>query len=380
MELGLGGTIGHPPSGGRNRAATCRSNFRPMEAGPPSVADEITKVVSIVAPPERLPERRLFARLDEVALADLIQLSGQRADRSVLRVTSGGQSGYLYFDAGLLYSATFEAATGLPALAGMLELESGTLQSCEQPWPMIGNIQMDPAVALLRATNFRDAGELTRAPSTLERDGVRTVDSMELGDAAAPERQPDAVLARLSESFYARCRRLGGALGLARLDSARLTDERWIFLLFHDARSNRLSAVLGARGPSAHAGSGTREIGSDGGLLSSMPRSLSELRGKPGIIAAFGGAVAGEPFASNSPGALRSSQLAEAISLCAQVLDCSRELGFDATAGELRFAGRRLIIARSGDRWVAVLAVSSITSQWLRELTVHLARRARQER
>jgi hypothetical protein len=345
------------------------------------VADEITKVVAIVAAPERLPERRLFARLDEVALADLIQLSGQRPDRSVLRVTSGGQSGYLFFDSGLLYSATFEAASGLPALARMLELESGTLQSCEQPWPMLGNIQMDPSVALLRATNFRDSSEPTSAPpSTFERYAVRTVDSMALGDPAAPERQPDAVLARRSESFYARCRSLGGALGLARLDSARLTDERWIFLLFHDARTDRLSAVLGARGQSALAGGDNREISSDGGLPSSMPRSLSELRGKPGIIAAFGGAVAGEPFASYSPGALRSSQLAEAIALSARVLECSRELGFDATAGELRFAGRRLIIARSGDRWVAVLAVSSITIQRLRELTVHLARRARQER
>jgi hypothetical protein len=351
-----------------------------MEAGRPRVADEITKVVAIVAAPERLPERRLFARLDEVPLADLIQLSGQRTDRSVLRVTSGGQSGYLFFDAGLLYSATFEAATGLPALAGMLELESGTLQSCEQPWPMVGNVQMDPALALLRATNFREAGDPASKPaSSFERLGVRTIDSMELGDSAAPERQPDVVLARLSESFYARCRRLGAALGLARLDSARLTDERWIFLLFHDARTNRLSAVLGARGHAAFASGGTGQITSDDGPPSSLPRSLSELRGKPGIIAAFGGAVGGEPFASNNPGALRSSQLAEAISLSAHVLDCSHELGFDATAGELRFAGRRLILARSGDRWVALLAVSSITIQWLRATSARLARLARQE-
>lgn len=342
-----------------------------MEAGRPDVTDEITKVVSIVAP-ARAPARRLFARLDDVALADLIQLGGQRTERSVYRVTSGGQSGYLFFDAGLLYSATFEDAAGLPALAAMLALESGTLQSCEQSWPTAGNVEMDPASALLRAMNSGSADQPTPAPPSTA--ALRTVDSMALGDGAAPERQADPVLARLSESFYACCRGLGDALGLARLDSARLTDEHWIFLVFHDARSNRLSAALGARRSAGRSGDDRQETGSDDGSPGALPRSLSELHDKPGIIAAFGAATIGEPFAIDNQGTLRPNQLVEAIALSTRVLRCSRELGFDATAGELRFAGRRLVMARQGDRWVAVLAVSSITIQWLRELTLHLAR------
>jgi hypothetical protein len=336
-----------------------------IDAGIP-MADEITKVTVGGIRASSL-ERRLFARLEEVPLAGLVQINAQRTDRSIFRVTSGGQSGYLYFEAGLLYSADFEASTGVPALALMLQLENGTLQSCEHAWPRTGNVLMDPVVALLQATNFRERGEPGSAPTaSSEPMDIRTVDSMSV-EAAELEDERDPLLASVTASFYGCCRQLASTLGLGRLDSGRLTDEHWIFLLFHDARSNRLSAALGARSPEPVATSRVGDKTADA-TNPLEPESLAELRANPGIMAILVADARGKLLALTHIGRLQPTQAAEASSLSAQALDCARDLGFVATTGELRFAGRRLVIVRSGDRCVVVLAVSSLAVQWLREL------------
>jgi hypothetical protein len=391
------------------------------------MADEpVTQVVSIAGLEERLANRRLFARLDALSLADLLQLYSQRTDRSVFRVTSGSESGFLFFEAGQIHSASFGGATGLDAIAWMLRLETGAFEAWDdQPWPSVGNVRLATSTALLRAT--RDPREadaqildelepvpllagqsidplpppFTRAyavaaaasqdarPSSLELRGaddqrsakrvlpparfvVRTVDSvsLELGGVEGHGRDPE--LAELAVIFYQHCRKLGDALGLPRLATARLIDDLWMFLLFHESNPRRISAVLGARrrdGAAVEDSSGAARAGWD----PELPRSLADLSDRDGIIGGFIAGPAGELLSSRMPRRVHVDDVALAARLSTQLLSVSESAGFRASAGELRFAGRRIAIRRSRAGLVAVVAVSSVSVTWLRELTHELA-------
>ena len=75
------------------------------------------------------------ARLGGISLLDLVQFECLRGGQRILRVSSRGQSGYLYFrDGGLVHAAT-AIASGVAAVREMLTWHSGSVESGMGGWP-----------------------------------------------------------------------------------------------------------------------------------------------------------------------------------------------------------------------------------------------------
>jgi hypothetical protein len=75
------------------------------------------------------------ARLGGISLLDLIQFECLRGGQRILRVSSRGQSGYLYFRAGGLVHAATAIASGVTAVREMLGWQSGSVESGMGGWP-----------------------------------------------------------------------------------------------------------------------------------------------------------------------------------------------------------------------------------------------------
>jgi hypothetical protein len=71
---------------------------------------------------------------------DLIQFECQRGGQRILRVTSRGQSGYLYFRGGALVHAATAVFTGTAAVREMLGWHSGSIESGQGNAPAIESI------------------------------------------------------------------------------------------------------------------------------------------------------------------------------------------------------------------------------------------------
>lgn len=320
--------------------------------------DEITEVVPSPLPEAGLVERRLFARLEAVGLADLIQLAACRPGRSSFRITSGGESGELFLEQGRLHAARFGGATGLDALGRMLGLATGTFELAVRPWPEAGNVHLDATRALLRV----EPPAPPRAPpppDSLIR-AVRTVDSLPLvGGIGA---QHDPALARFALALHAAGRRLGVALGAGALTSARLSDERWILLLFPDAPAAQVSAVLGAR-------PGERPP------LERFGAGHVDPIDRHAVIAVFGSAAGGALHADPRVPWLGTSDLTEAARCGERLLSRARRAGF-GRAGvllcELLFSRQRLVLAHAQGASAGVLARGDTSIQALRALTSRL--------
>jgi uncharacterized protein DUF4388 len=153
------------------------------------------------------------ARVDGAHLADLIQMNCQKRSRCVFRIISGEQSGYLFFDDGLVLHATFGAETGMDAVTSMLGLDTGTFEPSDLEWPATGSLKLPADVLLLTAAKrldeARSAAERqstpdsavvklpSMAPSTL-RNGPRSnhpTPQMQRRASAAPSKLPPSVSA-----------------------------------------------------------------------------------------------------------------------------------------------------------------------------------------
>src|SRR5690349_8728521 len=303
------------------------------------MVDEITQVVPVRELEEALARRGLFARLEAVSLAELVQLGGQRPGRAAYRVTSGGRVGHLHFDSGQLHAAELEsletgAVTGLDALADMLRFETGAFESIERPWPSEGNVDLDVVTALLRVTSRppppprgarRSSPGAVPAPlSAPPRFVVRTVDSMRVDDEDPTSEQHDPSLAALALDVYEHARRFGDLLGLARLQSARLIDDLWIFLLFHESNPECISAVLGAKGNIGDPAADLRDEAASEAMHSSVvhspPRSFEDLSPDSGLIAGFTAGPQGELRTSRCFSGHAESSIAVAARLSAALL------------------------------------------------------------
>ena len=357
------------------------------------MVDEITQVVPVRELEEALARRGLFARLEAVSLAELVQLGGQRPGRAAYRVTSGELVGHLHFDSGQLYAAELEsretgALTGLDALAHMLRLETGAFASCERPWPRQGNVDLDVVGALLRVTSRpppprgprRSSPGAAPAPPSAgalppPRFVVRTVDSMRVDDEAPPSERHDPLLGALALDVYEHARRFGDLLGLARLASARLIDDLWIFLLFHESNPDCISAVLGTKGKIGESAADLRADAARAAVVhsaSSSPRSLDELSADSGFIAGFVAGAQGELRASRCFSGHAESSIAVAARLSAALLRCSDPAGFAAATAELRFAGGRVVLRQSGQTVIGLIAVGTAPWPWLRQVAREL--------
>ena len=346
--------------------------------------DEITQVVPSPLPEAGLVERRLFARLEAVGLADLIQLAACRPGRSSFRITGGGEIGELFLEQGRLHAARFGGATGLDALGRMLGLATGTFELAVRPWPEAGNVHLDATRALLRleppdAARAMGVGSSAPDPSTAVPSGgvsgsgasrrappdsliraVRTVDSLPL--VGGIEAQHDPALARFALALHAAGRRLGVALGAGALNSARLTDERSILLLFHDVPAAQVSAVLGAR-------PGQRPPVEQSGAEHFDPID------RHAVLAVFGSAADGGLHADPRVPWLGTSNLAEVARCGERLLWRARRAGF-GRAGvllcELLFLRQRLVLAHAQGASAGVLARGDTSVQALRALTSRL--------
>jgi hypothetical protein len=75
------------------------------------------------------------ARLGGISLLDLVQFECLRGGQRILRVSSRGQSGYLYFRNGGLVHAATAIASGVVAVREMLTWQSGSVESGMGGWP-----------------------------------------------------------------------------------------------------------------------------------------------------------------------------------------------------------------------------------------------------
>jgi hypothetical protein len=350
--------------------------------GSGTMAEEIvTKVFSAMGITAPGPARRLSGRLDAVSLADLAQLfswarsaRGQPPRRSIFRLSTDRGSGYLFLEAGMIHAALFGEATGLQALGRMLSLESGTFESCERDWPPVGNVGLEIGTALLRARELHGPREAAALEARgLDRFTVRVADSVPLEGGGFDDSDPsDPSLAALCRSLYGDCQELGQALDLPSLTSARLANDGRIVLLFPEARARRVSAVLGLRHVVARRPS-VKTDETPGGVA--LPSSLGELRAVPEVVGAFVATIGGELISCSMPRGVPKNRVAVAAAAAERLLACTRPAGFSATMGELRFGDRRLVLARRGAARVAIVALSSLSVPWLRELAAGLARR-----
>src|SRR5258708_31956149 len=97
------------------------------------------------------------AQIRGASLWDLVQIECLARKHRVVRVTTVGNVGYLYFDGGnIVHAATLEQE-GERAAFEMLEWNQGTFESCDRAWPASPTITVSWQTLLLRAAQTTDA-------------------------------------------------------------------------------------------------------------------------------------------------------------------------------------------------------------------------------
>jgi hypothetical protein len=109
------------------------------------------------------------AHLPSWDLATLLQMSCSRGDRSVVRVRSGDNEGFIYIGEGRLVHAVTGSVVGEPAVALMLSWDGGEFALCERPWPLKGTIEISTQAVLIRAAQARDESEVRQSDVALTR-------------------------------------------------------------------------------------------------------------------------------------------------------------------------------------------------------------------
>ncbi len=95
-------------------------------------------------------------QIKDASLSDLVQMECLAGSRGVVRVTSGGQLGYLFFRAGAVVHATAGALVGEPAALEMLTWKQGAFQPVDREWPSQETISCKWQSLLLRAAQKQD--------------------------------------------------------------------------------------------------------------------------------------------------------------------------------------------------------------------------------
>jgi hypothetical protein len=96
------------------------------------------------------------AQLPGLDLATLLQMACARGDRSVVRVRSGDQEGFIFTAEGRLVHAKLGTLTGEQAVARMLSWSAGDVALCDRPWPLKPSIDASIDAVLIRAAQLRD--------------------------------------------------------------------------------------------------------------------------------------------------------------------------------------------------------------------------------
>jgi hypothetical protein len=108
------------------------------------------------------------ARLEGLSLFDLVQMECLARNRRVMRVTSAGRVGYLFFRDGDIVHATTRNVTGERAAVEMLGWTDGVFEPCNIVWPEKDTITSSWQNLLMGAATMRDehaAGKLVHLPN-----------------------------------------------------------------------------------------------------------------------------------------------------------------------------------------------------------------------
>jgi hypothetical protein len=129
------------------------------------------------------------ARLQDASLWDLIQFECMRRSRRIVRVSSRGLLGFVFFRDGDVVHATTGRQTGEAALGEMLNWQDGVFETWTGSWPDRETISIPWQRMLLEVAQAQDEA---RAPKVLSFPGAgrETKPAATLGPRAVPAPPP----------------------------------------------------------------------------------------------------------------------------------------------------------------------------------------------
>jgi hypothetical protein len=96
------------------------------------------------------------ANLTGASLADLVQMECLANSTLAVRVVSGNDTGYLYFQSGQIVHAMSSGAVGEAAALEILGWDRGSFEACNAGWPTNATITKPFQALLMRAAATRD--------------------------------------------------------------------------------------------------------------------------------------------------------------------------------------------------------------------------------
>lgn len=101
-------------------------------------------------------EHGFSANITGASLADLVQMECLANSRLAVRVVSGSETGYLYFNGGQIVHAMSASAVGEAAALEILGWDRGSFEPCSAGWPSTPSIAKPWQALLLHAAAVRD--------------------------------------------------------------------------------------------------------------------------------------------------------------------------------------------------------------------------------
>jgi hypothetical protein len=106
--------------------------------------------------PKTMRESGFRANLTGASLMDLVQMECLSGREGVIRVSSAGEVGYLFFRSGQIVHAVSRCAIGEAAALEILRWSDGTFEPSNAGWPDRDSITSNWQSLLLRAAQHRD--------------------------------------------------------------------------------------------------------------------------------------------------------------------------------------------------------------------------------
>ena len=106
--------------------------------------------------PNTMRESGFRAHLNGASLADLVQMECLSGRERVMRVSSGGEVGYLFFRGGQIVHAVSRRGIGETAALEILRWNDGTFEPCSAGWPDRDSISSNWQNLVLLSAQHRD--------------------------------------------------------------------------------------------------------------------------------------------------------------------------------------------------------------------------------
>jgi hypothetical protein len=106
--------------------------------------------------PNTMRESGFRAQLNGASLADLVQMECLAGRERVIRISSAGEVGYLFFRAGQIVHAVSRRGIGETAALEILRWNDGTFEPCSAGWPDRDSISSNWQNLLLLSAQHRD--------------------------------------------------------------------------------------------------------------------------------------------------------------------------------------------------------------------------------